>query len=138
MSRLRAVARETVRVLLVAAVATGSAAVMSYAILNDSPLTDPNPAPATPPASRTAAPTPAPSPSPPSGRPAPQGTPSPWPLGSCVTSWQPTAPLDCTWSGALRIVGALHHTGRDEPCADVPEATHVHRAGAYTLCLTAP
>lgn len=137
MSRLRTVARETARILLTAAVATASAAGMSYVILDDSPLTDPAPT-TTRPSARTASPAPAPSPTTSASGPVPQGTPSPWPIGTCVTDWRPTTTVDCTTWGALRIVGTLHGHDHNQPCADVPEATAVRSTGAYTLCLTTP
>lgn len=83
------------------------------------------PAPARPETEAVPAPSPQGAPEPPDAR-------HPWDLGSCVT---PTATRStpCA-SGALRVVGSIGtHTGK--PCHDVPETTHVRRAGAYTLCL---
>jgi anti-sigma factor RsiW len=75
---------------------------------------------------------PQPSPQAPPPEPKPRATQHPWPLGSCITSTA-TRSTPCT-SGALRVVGSIH-TRTGTPCHDVPEATHVRRAGAYTLCL---
>ncbi|WP_405924881.1 hypothetical protein [Streptomyces sp. NBC_00035] len=120
--------------LLIAALSGTVAAGVSWLILNDSPLSDTQPAPA----STTPSPTsPALSPTPDApASTAPQGTTSPWPLGSCVTSWQPTTPSSCTTPGALRIVGSLHRTRRPAPCADLPETTTVRLVDSYTLCLS--
>ncbi|MEV0526024.1 hypothetical protein AB0I66_21545 [Streptomyces sp. NPDC050439] len=71
--------------------------------------------------------------------PSPQGAPEPppatrhpWPAGSCVT---PTPTRTACTPGALRVVASLHSPRAAKPCHDVPETTHVRRAGAYTLCL---
>lgn len=138
MGRLRTAGRALAAALFIAVLSGTVAAGVSYLILDDSPLTDPAPAPTTRPAPRTASPAPAPSPTPPPGRPVPQGTPSPWPVGSCVTDWRPTTAVDCTTWGALRIVGTLHGHSHTTPCTDVPEATTVRSTGAYTLCLATP
>lgn len=138
MRRVHAVGRALAAGLIVAALSGSVAAAVSYLILNDSPFTDSDPAPAMPRSSRTASPTSAPSPTAPAGAASPQGTASAWPLGSCVTSWQPTTTVGCDRYGVLRIVGTLHGHGRNAPCADVPEATAVRHVDAYTLCLATP
>ncbi|WP_405909574.1 hypothetical protein OG742_37230 [Streptomyces sp. NBC_00828] len=132
-SRLRTTARVAGAGLLIAALSSAVAAGTSWLLLNDTSLSD-TPAPArttAPPTSPAASPTPDTTTST-----APQGTTSPWPLGSCVTSWQPTTPSSCTTPGALRIVGSLHRTRRAEPCGDLPETTTVRRVDSYTLCLS--
>lgn len=134
MSRLGTTARVAGVGLLIAALSGTVAAGVSWLLLNDTSLSDTQPAPA----STTPSPTsPAPSPTPDApASTAAQGTTSPWPLGSCVTSWQPTTPSSCTAPGALRIVGSLHRTRRPTPCDDLPETTTVRRVDGYTLCLS--
>lgn len=83
------------------------------------------PAPARPQAEALPAPSPQGAPEP------PPDTRHPWDLGDCVT---PAATRTACTSGALQVVGSIH-TRTGKPCHDVPEATHVRRAGAYTLCL---
>lgn len=131
MSRLRAAGRLAAAGLLVAGLSGTVATAVSWLILDDSSFTTP---PASTPITTTInAPAGATTASP-----APQAAPSAWPLGSCVTSWQPTTATSCTTRGALRIVGIIHRTGRSEPCADVPETSVVRRTDRYALCLTTP
>lgn len=110
----------------------GGAAAISYVMLHGTPWAD------TPTAQSPPRIAPLPSPSPTTTTAKPDDSPSPWPLGSCVTSWRPPTPTGCTTDGALQIVGTVQDTDRTRPCADVPETTTVRRAGTHTLCLAAP
>ncbi|MGW3410270.1 hypothetical protein [Streptomyces sp. NPDC000888] len=136
MSRLHTTARYAGVGLLIAALSSAVAAGTSWLLLNDTSLSDTPPTPARTAASPTS-PATSPTPDAPAST-APQGTTSPWPLGSCVTSWQPTQLTACTTPGALRIIGTLHHARRAAPCEDLPEATAVRRVDGYALCLTTP